>query len=142
MSERITLYHGGPSEYLGRVIGGKIPLIGKRVLDDSTLSGTLTDEEQFARNWAARKRGVNPVLLRYSLPKSLVIDEGLIAFKETAHGFVTNLEIRYQDIPKTYLQALFGFNLLNDSVVTTLIEMGKLSFHQVPHKYLQSYEYI
>lgn len=144
MSEMIRLFHGTSYDVIGgAVVSGKIPLIGKRVLDDPSLSGTLTDEFDFAANWARRKRGGDPIVLTFMLPKSAIIDEGIIAFKDSARGFVTNFEIDYKTLAKkypAYLTALFGFNMLDKKIVEFMVRRGNLSFHTVPFKYLTNQE--
>lgn len=143
MTENLTLYHGGSGEFLEQAISGQVPLVGKRVLDDPSLSATLTNDRYFAVEWAVRKRGRNPVLLTYSVPDSLLIDEGLLAFKEFAQGYATTLEIGLEAIPQIYLQALINYNYFFDNErIAALVKMGKLSFHEIPYEYLQSVSYL
>ncbi len=135
MAERMTLYHGTSFEIVGgKVANGKEPLIGKRLLSEPDLSGTLTDEKEFAVNWA-HKRGGDPIVLTYSIPVNLLIDEGIIAMKSFAHAYVTTITIAREHLPPAYLRAIMQLNPIHPDVLDFLIEQKKLTFHRVPHTY-------
>ena len=136
MSEKIRLYHGTSFDIIGgKVLEGKQPLIGKRLLYDPGWSGTLTDEKNYAISWANR-RGPDPIVLTYELPEEILIDEGIIGMKLTAHGFVTTLEVPVNELPTSYTQALLYINYITPEMLERIVKKGQMSFHAVPFKYL------
>lgn len=136
----IKLYHGTSVDRVGgAVLRGKQPLIGKRILNDPGWSGTLTDDKEYAARWAHR-RGGDPIIMTYILPKPIVIDEGVIGMREFVHGFSTNLEISLDKLPKAYLIALFNINLLDSETLEIMVKKGQIKFHTVPFKYFVGFE--
>lgn len=129
-------YHGTSTDIVGgAVLKGKVPLIGKRLLTDPAWSGTLTNDINYASR-IARRRGGDPIVLTYMLPGSVVIDEGLIGMQDRAHGFITNIEVELSKLPKAYLTAMLGMNMLNMDILQMLVQRGDMSFHAVPYDYL------
>ena len=137
MAENIY-YHGTSTDIVGgAVLKGKIPLIGKRLLTDSAWSGTLTNDKNYATR-IAQRRGGDPIVLSYILPGSIVIDEGVIGMQDRAHGFVTNIEVELSKLPKAYLTAMLGMNMLSLDILKMLVQRGDMSFHAVPFEYLSN----
>ena len=138
MSETLKLHHGTSFDIVGgKVANGKEDLFGKRNLEDSGWSGTLTDVFDYAKRIALR-RGNDPIVLTYEIPVEFVKDEGLVGMQSIARGFVTTIEVPFENLPIAYIRAVAQLNMTNEEILRFVYDRNKISFHKIPKDYFVS----
>lgn len=137
----LELYHGTISTSVVLVLAHEEDLFGVRDLRDPRVSGTLTNDLQTAQisSWGAESHGLFPIVLKFHIPKDLLIYEGPIGNNDkSVVAYSTILSVKPTHLSIGYLQSL----CISVDEAIRRVSMKTHSFFRIPHEYLVGREYL